>query len=611
MAVKEENGNIINTMTFEYKQENATLTPSQEALLGQIENVRCPFKGISHLKDLRDISGVSVVIADRKFLVKVLKDSIERINDQISKYSKDTNRFKIFRQIERDIYSRCRWAEKQVDEASLLGLYSRKLLWFDNSSPTVFLFADNINDYAKAIGQSTDNVFGYVFIHEMMHAYYDSYHSDGFPSWDELEEPFAEFGMLTFIKKSRLPVDLLMDAKAHVQSKIDYGPREYGFGLELFIRTGEGDPSMIDNYRAISNWIDVEVILKWDGDDKYFKDIGHYYSDPSVENADKCYNGVKEILYYDWPKPDFVIQRMIRGSRSSSGSRAVIKPGSRLALPRLGRTEEWAVTASKIDWHFQYPLMKSDDLEQLMVQVLAVMKNEGFESYLSFSGDKIVFLGRLFSYYAATASEPNTLAESLNVKGNVVYPSFKARLIGGPAGQVGYILYALGTLLDGTFTLAHEGAEFVLYGPGRFGELFGKVTPPSNSTGYTIIEKSTSRILSNEKYMNHVPLFIIKDLCSKRPGITLADLKKIFDTVPKHTAPGMSIVESDGTVSTYIATHPPKPGKDRIPRFFEEEPITLSDGVVIMVSNQWAAIGEKENFSAFKKVAEDLGYIIK
>ena len=111
--------------------------------------------------------------------------------------------------------------------------------------------------------------------------------------------------------------------------------------------------------------------------------------------------------------------------------------------------------------------------------------------------------------------------------------------------------------------------------------------------------------------MNHVPLFIIKDLCSKRPGITLADLKKIFDTVPNHTAPAMSIVESDGTVSTYIATHPPKPGKDRIPRFFEDEPITLSDGEVIMVSNQWADSGKIVNFEAFKKVAEDLGYIIK
>ena len=613
LAVKEENGNIINTMTFEYKQENATLTPSQEALLGQIENVRCPFKGISHLKDLREISGVSVVIADRKFLVKVLKDSIERINDQISKYSKDTNRFKIFRQIERDIYSRCRWAEKQVDEASLLGLYSRKLLWFDNSSPTVFLFADNINDYAKAIGQSTDNVFGYVFIHEMMHAYYDSYHSDGFPSWEELEEPFAEFGMLTFIKKSRLPVDLLMDAKAHVQSKIDYGPREYGFGLELFFRTGEGDPGMIDNYRAISNWIDVDVILKWAGSDKYFRDIGHYHRDPSVENADKCYNGVKEILDYPWEKPDFVIQPKIRGSRSASGPRVASRPGSLPAIPRLGRTEDWAVTASKIDWHFQYPLIQSDDLVKLIAEVIRVMKNEGFESYLSFDGDKVVFLGRLFSFYDSATSK-YSIPESIDVKGSVVYPTFKWHLLGGPAGQVGNILYALGTLLDGTFTLAHEGSNFVLYGPGSCVDLFSantksvssSVTPASVGSGkvktFQILDKSSLRVLSTERGMAKMALFVVEDYCSNHPGITLVDLQRIFAAVPSHRSSSGSIIESDGAVDAYKKRHPADTHKR-----FSDKQIALSDGQIVMVSNQW---DENVNLDAFKKVADDLGYII-
>ncbi len=129
--------------------------------------------------------------------------------------------------------------------------------------------------------------------------------------------------------------------------------------------------------------------------------------------------------------------------------------------------------------------------------------------------------------------------------------------------------------------------------------------------GYTIIDKSTSRILSKERYENHVPLFIIKDFCANHPGISLVDLQKIFGTVPNHTARGMSIIESAGTVNTYIATHPPKPGEKRKPRFFEDEPIKLSDGEIIMVTNQWADSGNVVNFEAFKKVAEDLGYIIK
>lgn len=340
------------------------------------------------------------------------------------------------------------------NEVTLLGLYSRKLLWFDDAKPTVFLFVDNIRRYAKNNGYNEDNVFGYVFIHEMMHAYYDAFESEGFPSREPIEEAFAEYGMLTFINKNKscLPGDLLVDACKHVESKIKSGPSEYGFGFDLFEITKGGDVNLINLYMRKSNKIDLEVIRNWESDNKYFEDIKQY---PNPVDADKCYKGVKEILYYDWKEPCFVIQPSIRGSRLSSGS--------------------WAASRK----------------------------------------------------------------------------------------------------------------------------------------GYTIIDKSTSRILSKERYENHVPLFIIKDFCANHPGISLVDLQKIFGTVPNHTARGMSIIESAGTVNTYIATHPPKPGEKRKPRFFEDEPIKLSDGEIIMVTNQWADSGNVVNFEAFKKVAEDLGYIIK
>lgn len=107
--------------------------------------------------------------------------------------------------------------------------------------------------------------------------------------------------------------------------------------------------------------------------------------------------------------------------------------------------------------------------------------------------------------------------------------------------------------------------------------------------------------------MAKTALFIVQDFCSNNPGITLVDLQKIFSSVPSHTAPGINIIESDGSVMAYKKKHP----ADKSMRFLENDPITLADGTIIMVSNQWAATGVKENFSAFKKVAEDLGYIIK
>lgn len=616
--------NSITTMTFKYTQQNATLTPSQEVLLDQIENAPCPFNDINSLKDLKGISGVSVVVADKAFLVKLLDDCIAKIEEQISKYRNDNRRSEIFRQIERDIYDRCNWAKQQKQKASLLGLYSRKLLWFDNSSPTVFLFADNINDYAASIGKRADNIFGYVFIHEMMHAYYDSFNSAGFPSWEKLEEPFAEFGMLTFIKESKLPNDLLMDARDHVQSKIASGPREYGFGLELFNRAGKSNLGMINTYREISNWIDADIIRTWKSPRKYFFDINLYIDNPNDENANNCYDGVKEILDYPWKEPHLIIKPGIRVRRTTSCAVTGPKHRSFPILPRLYRDNDWAVTASKVDWHFQYPLIQSDDLVQLFVEVLKVMKHEGLESCLSITDSKLKFLGRYFSDCAPTKdSSYYTIPESLNVKGTVVFPAFRSRLLGGPSGYVGNILYALGILLDGTFTLVHEGPNFVLYGPGHFGDLFSMETKSTSSAAtlpaaaggkgkvLQIIDKSSSRVLSSETGMPKTVLFIVKDYCSKHPGITLADLQRIFRSVPNHSNSKMNIIESAGNVSTYIATHPPKPGGKREQRFFEDSPITLTNGEVIMVSNQWAGSSKKVNFDAFKKVAEDLGYIIK
>ena len=194
-------------MAFQYKAENGVvLTTSQESLLESIENYQFPFDGISKLKDLRQRSGVSVFISDRKSLIRILKDSVRVIERKIDEFKE--SRLKSNPNVEGEIYDQKRWAEKQLriaenpqlGETPLLGLYTRKLLWFDDSAPVVYLFADNIRDYAKRKSVNEDNVFAYVFVHEMMHAYYDAFNSDGFPCKERIEEAFAEFGMLSFLQ---------------------------------------------------------------------------------------------------------------------------------------------------------------------------------------------------------------------------------------------------------------------------------------------------------------------------------------------------------------------------------------------------------------------------
>ena len=596
-------------------EDYSSLTKSQESLLQTIEDLPSPFEDISSLKELMVRTGASVVVTDRTKLVNVLDDCIKRICVYINSYHNRPDRLKIEEQIERDIYDRRRWAEDQMKEQSLLGLYSRKLLWFDNASPTIYLFADNINDYAARIGKSADNVFGYVFIHEMMHAYFDSFNSDGFPSWERLEEPFAEFGMLTFIKNSTLPPDLLVDATEHVQAKIVHEPREYGFGLELFRRTGEGDPDMIRRYRNISNWIDAKIIRSWKpGYDYFYRDMLEYMKGPSNTIADKCFDGVKKILAYHWPEPAFSIQPSIPGSRSTSGFSSGYRSSSSRVLPRLRVSEQWAMTGIQTESEYQCPLVHKDDLMDLLAEVVKVMKNEGVESYLSIVGDDLVFLGKPFSRHASAPAKSRVIPESLCVRGTKVFPAFDSSAHGF-AGQVGRVLHALSILFDGLFTLVHENADYTLYGPCTCVPLFSAgstVSPVPSSTGgskkYEIIDKTSSTVIAKKIGMPQTALFIVSDYCSRNPGISLADLQRIFASVPHHSSSGMNIVESDVNVKSYIVSHP---GDTQGPRYIVRNPITLSTGEVVMVTNQWAGTGKKANFGVFRTVVDGLGYIIK
>ena len=122
---------------------------------------------------------------------------------------------------------------------------------------------------------------------------------------------------------------------------------------------------------------------------------------------------------------------------------------------------------------------------------------------------------------------------------------------------------------------------------------------------YEIIEKTTSRVLDTETFIRRVPLFIFRDYCSKNPGLTLAGLQSHFS----HIAPyyisrnkHMSIIEDVGKVRAYYAR------ENDSGRYFDSDPITLTaTGEVILVTTQWI----DENFRAFLKVADGLGYLVK
>lgn len=516
-------------MSFQYIPLNGRLTSSQENLLDRIENAASPYQGIKCLKDLRGLTGVSVIVSDKACLKTMLTSVIEEIKHQQSNLRKDisVNQIDIF-QKERElsrILEKAMYDLEKVDNPNamfvdnpkvmpLLGLYTRKYLWFDDSNPYVILFADNIKDYARVHGTNVDNVFGYVFIHEMMHAYYDAFNADGFPAHSELEEAFAEYGMLTFINKTpSLGSSLLNDARAHVALKKRHGPHEYGFGYDLYDLTGGGDPNMMNRYKDISNWIDLDVTYSWrsTGKHNYFGDLFDYSSDPfNPINSNNCYLGVKNILDYDWKQPHTILQRAVRGgassSRSSRRTSHVLPPWlSRIAPHGLSpivsstgtgssslmfRAGEWALSATAAKSSWQFKLLQSPDKMSFIAEFVKALKRDNIESYLSLDGrNHITFLGKEFCEYSSTPGRsPRILSESLCVAGTTVYP-----VILQPAAstddpltmkQFRSLLHAACVLYDAEFTVVRETSGFTLYGPDSCAASFvAPVTPATGSGG--------------------------------------------------------------------------------------------------------------------------------
>ena len=326
-------------MAFEYKTDNGvSLSDSQAKFLEAIENIGSPFKGIKSLNDLRILTGLSVVVTDRQRLHEILAKAKSDTKCEIEKDNRMLNL------AWKDIEDRLGWIEEHLNPEKsrlILGLYSRKLFWFDGDAPKVYLFADNIEAYASKKGYSEEHVFGFVFIHEMMHAYYDAFNSAGFPAKEPLEEAFAEYGMLTFINKTIGPGVFLEEAKDSVSSKINYGPREYGFGYELFADTFGGAPEMIERYRLVSNWIDYPTVSRFAKD--YFKCIEDYKKSTDEKTASDCIEGVRYILEHEWTEPDaeYIIQPGI-GKKvpalSLSGISSAVPPtgltGSKISVPK-------------------------------------------------------------------------------------------------------------------------------------------------------------------------------------------------------------------------------------------------------------------------------------
>lgn len=603
-------------MAFDYHTENGkTLSKSQEDLLEKIETLPFPFDGLSDLGELRRRTSLSVVISDRMSLIRILNNSIRSIKTKIDEYKVSG----VIRNgnVETEIYNRLRWAEKQLEltenpqmgEMPLLGLYTRKLLWFDNSAPAVYLFADNIKDYAASHPKemSEDNVFGFVFVHEMMHAYYDAFNSIGFLAKEPIEEAFAEFGMLSFLYKSYGSLDPLFDqARFNVYSKIENGPYEYGFGLWLFELSGRDGTDMIQEYRDKSNWIDYSVINKEfhaKGLGDYFFDIAHYkYHLDDEDNAfvEKCFKDVLDILNYPWQKPSITVQPRVSVCRASSIPSPANPSGRKypISLVYCTPTQTEGLVC----------LIRDKEIETILAAIIRVLKYEGFESGLTFYGRHVHYLGKdLFCYTTSNQKRPVhsiVIPESIRVSGTAVLPMF-IRM--GLNTSFGSVVLLLSDFLGDSFAFVSDSRGYSLYGPplnDEYVSLLNPELPRYDKFCYDIIVRATSEVLSQGEKIYRVPLLVVKHFCDNNKDVTWSDLQQIFDRVECQMPTYLDWITPKPIVDAYYTSFP------RSLQRFHKDPITLASGETILVASH-SIKPNGIDYKSFIEVADSLGYEIR
>ena len=206
-------------------------------------------------------------------LAELVKE-LERLEDELEKRKKagvgqeelGEIQGKIFRLKDIIAYCRKNGLSEYTFEVELLGKYTRV-----NGKPTIYLMWGTLmrkNDH--------ENLTAIVYVHELMHAYFDMHNDEEgnylpHPYCPVIEEPIAEFGMLRFMEMfDRVDPSrrILEKAISHVKAKKNsFGVCHYGFGYYLYE----------DRNNFCTNWVDL-FHMSCLGIDEFGTAMGAYQS---------------------------------------------------------------------------------------------------------------------------------------------------------------------------------------------------------------------------------------------------------------------------------------------------------------------------------------------
>ena len=184
----------------------------------------------------------------------------------------------------------CDAPQAEEDISDLLGRYTHKEASSGiNYTPIVRLYMDNIDNEAKRLGCSRTLIIACVYIHEMLHRYYDVRPDLNWKEYiKEIEEPMTEYATIKYIEEFiehapkyaiLLPIQIVMTEGLR-NSKMHF---IYALGLDLYYNKSV-PTTLINEYRHVS--------LMMHSDAKHIK----YYLDNCEQNRNQLANLVTPLI---------------------------------------------------------------------------------------------------------------------------------------------------------------------------------------------------------------------------------------------------------------------------------------------------------------------------
>lgn len=199
-----------------------------------------PFSGYDKFSDFHEDKEIKIVISEDRLYRDYLSTDkdLNRLFEELKKW------LNIFE--ETDQIDKLKEAEAILKELESLEHFI-VLGEYKSETNEVVLYITNIKDAVTQVGSlsSSAMLLSIVYVHEMMHAYFDrEYEQKRIPYIINVEEPLAEAGVLFFAESNYHQADF-----ADIKDYIAKGVSPYRLGVKLYDDYRDKTKQIIESYK--------------------------------------------------------------------------------------------------------------------------------------------------------------------------------------------------------------------------------------------------------------------------------------------------------------------------------------------------------------------------